>query len=303
MRRRLALAALLLLPLLAASPVRARVIRVAYAGSMSVVMDRALGPQFAAAHHAHYQGIGQGAFALAHLLAAKRLRADVFVSITPGPIRLLQKAGLVARGVPIASTRMVIAYSPKSRFAPALAAAAAGRQPWAAVLQSKGLRFGRTDPRTDPQGQNILFTLRLAERYLHQPGLAARIAGPTQNPRQIFTETSLLSRLESGQIDAASGYASATLSHHLPFIPLPDEINLSNPAMQQSWYATVRLTVHGADGKARIVHPAPLVFYAAVLKNAPAPDLAAAFVAFLASPHGQAVLRAHGYDAPKGGPL
>jgi molybdate/tungstate transport system substrate-binding protein len=59
-------------------------IRVAYAGSMGAVMDQQIGPAFAKAHAAQYQGIGQASYALAHLLESKQRRADDFVSVTPG---------------------------------------------------------------------------------------------------------------------------------------------------------------------------------------------------------------------------
>ena len=58
----------------------------------------------------------------------------------------------------------------------------------------------------------IIFTMLLAQSFCNQPGLAARILGDYQNPQQIFAEPSLLSRLEAGQLDAASGYLSATSS-------------------------------------------------------------------------------------------
>jgi molybdate/tungstate transport system substrate-binding protein len=279
----------------AASPT----LRVAYAGSMGVVMDRFAGPAFAKAWHAHYQGIGQGSYGLARLLAGRQLQADVFVAITPGPIEVVRKAGLIGHATPIASTQMVITWSPHSRFAADFKAAAAGHKPWYELLMQPDVRFGRTDPATDPQGRNILFTLQLAARYYQRPGLVQAIAGAPQNPRQIFTEASLLSRLEAGQIDAASGYLSAARSHHLPVIELPDEINLSNPSMEAHWYRHAALTL--ADGKP--LHVQPLVFYAAVLKNARHPKLAKAFIDFLRSGNGQKLLREQGYDAPKGPPL
>ena len=80
------LAPLLLLSGLATLAGDASVLRVAYAGSMGVVMDHDLGPAVASARHASYQGVGQGSYALARLLAGKQLQADVFVAITPGPI-------------------------------------------------------------------------------------------------------------------------------------------------------------------------------------------------------------------------
>lgn len=278
-------------------------IRVAYAGSMGVVMDRLLGPTFAKANGAEYQGIGQGAYGLAHLLVAKQLQADVFVSITPGPIKVVQDAGLLGQAVPVASTQMVITYSPKSRFASQFEAAAAGKTPWWQVLESPGLRFGRTDPAVDPQGQNIIFTMLLAEQYYHQADLASKILGGYQNQAQIFTEPSLLSRLESGQIDASSGYQSAAISHHLPYIALPDEINLSNPEDVAQWYSKVQFTIKLPSGQDSTLTTQPLVFYAGVLKNAQNSDLGNKFIQYMLSPEGQKTFRDSGYAAPKGGKI
>ncbi|MDI3259428.1 MAG: extracellular solute-binding protein [Sinobacteraceae bacterium] len=277
------------------------VLRVAYAGSMGAVMDQGLGPSFDKSHGTRFEGIGQGAYGLARLLASKQMRADVFVSITSGPVDILRQAGLLDRVVPVASTRMVIVYSDRSRFAAQFQAAAAGKIPWYTVLEQEGVRFGRTDPATDPQGRNIVFTLRLAERYYRQPGLAEKILGPIRNPQQIFTEPSLLSRLEAGQIDAASGYRSAALSHHLPFIELPDEINLSNPALMERWYRQAEFSLSLPNGKTETLQTQPLVFYAGVLSNAENPTAAQAFVDFLASPDGQRIFAEFGYDPPKGG--
>lgn len=276
-------------------------LHVTYAGSMGVVMDKALGPAFAEREHLTYQGQGEGAYGLARLLASKKLVADVFVSITPGPIEVLRQAGLVSQAVPVASTRMVIAYNPKSRFAPALAASKnAGAPAWWTVLQSPGLRFGRTDAATDPQGQNIVFTVQLAEKYYREPGLAKRILGEVQNPQQVFGEGGLLTRLQAGQLDAASGYESATISAKLPYVELPDEINLSNPSYANAWYDTVSLQLPDKRGQLQTLKPEPLVFYAAVLSNAPHPQQAQQFVQYLQSAEGQTLFQANGYGQPKG---
>lgn len=280
---------LLLLAGMCARAGDAPVLRVAYAGSMGAVMDDALGPAFARAHHADYQGIGQGSYALARLLAAGAMQADVFVCITPGPLQVLEQAGRVTQAVPVASTRMVLIYSPRSRYAADFA-----RKPWYAVLREPGLRFGRSDPAVDPQGVNALLTLQLAARYYRQPDLLQQVAGALQNPAQIFAEASLMSRLEAGQIDAAIGYRSAALSHHLPTVGLPAEIDLSQPALQAAWYSQAQLTLD--DGEP--LRAQPLVFDAAVLSNARQPKLAQAFVAFLQGAEAQALLRAQGYDPP-----
>jgi len=274
-------------------------LRVAYAGSMGVVMDNDAGPAFARSRHASYQGIGQGSYALARLLAAHQLQADVFVTITPGPMQVLKQAGLVSSAVPVASTQMVVVYSPHSRFAADFAAAARGDKKWYEVLAEPGLRLGRTDPAVDPQGANVLLSLQLAADYYHRADLLKTIAGAPQNPAQIFSEPSLMSRLEAGQIDAAIGYLSAARSHHLPTVALPDEINLGNPDLQKAWYERASLTLE--NGKTLRVEP--LVFYAAVLGNAQQPALARDFVAFLRSKQGQALFREHGYSPARGNGL
>lgn len=280
--------------------------RVTYAGSMGVVMDKYLGPDFAKEKKVNYQGQGQGAYGMANLLASKKVVADVFVSITPGPVKILQKAGLAGQAIPVASTSMVIAYNPKGKYAEKFAAikdGKAGAEPWWKVLQTPGLQFGRTDPVSDPQGQNIIFTMMLAENYYKQPGLEKAVLGDVQNPQQISGEGGLLTRLEAGQVDAASGYESATRSAHLPYIKLPDEINLSNPQMSNDGYSKVTFNVKDAAGKEKTLSTQPLVFYAVVLNNAPHPQLAKQFISYMQSARGQKLFEQNGYDKPKGGNL
>ncbi|SFM97808.1 molybdate/tungstate transport system substrate-binding protein [Izhakiella capsodis] len=283
----------------------AKDIRVTYAGSMGKVMDEGLGPAFSKAENAEYQGQGQGAYGMARLLADHKIAADVFVSITPGPMEILKKARLIDEAVPVASTSMVIAYSPKGKYAAQFTQASQEKNgSWLNLLAKKDIYFGRTDPYVDPKGQNIIFSLMLAEKYYKMPGIADKILGSLQNPQQTNQEGGLLARLESGQVDAAAAYESEVRSAHLPFIALPDEINLSNPAMAKKWYNTVSFAIKNSKGQNVIVHSQPLVFYAAVLKNAPdGVRQGKNFVAFMQSAEGQKVFKEFGYAAPKGGNL
>jgi molybdate/tungstate transport system substrate-binding protein len=84
--------------------------------------------QAAKAHDVEYQGINQGSYGLARQLEGRLLQADVFVPITPGPIDILKKAGMIGSAVPVASTEMVIGYNPKSKFVPDFEAAAQGKK-------------------------------------------------------------------------------------------------------------------------------------------------------------------------------
>ncbi|MDE2343366.1 MAG: extracellular solute-binding protein [Betaproteobacteria bacterium] len=268
-------------------------VTVAYAGSMGKLMDQGLNPSFAASTGVGVHGIPTGAVALAHLIAGGALKADVFVPVSAGPAKIVEAAGLASgKAVPVASTSMVLAYSPTSKFAAQFAAAQGAD--WTRIFQDPGFRLGRTDPTIDPQGQYVLFALQLAEAYYNLPGFAQKVAGPMLNPAQVFAEPSLLARLEAGQIDATLGYKSAVVSQKLPFIELPDAVNLSNPALKPA-YAKASLEVKG-----KVIHPSPLVFYAMALKGAANPKAAAAYISFLAGPDGQAIFKRFGYGPGKG---
>lgn len=286
---------------------------VAYAGSMGSLMEGPLKSSAAQTLKLELHGRAQGSSALAQLIAGGSIRPDVFISITPGPMLTVLRAAKTEIAVPIASTEMVIAYSPKSKFAEkfALAARIAGGEipgpvppgikqdlrpgpavTWWQLLQQPGLRFGRTDPVTDPQGRNIIFTLMLAEKLFERPGLTAKILGPTINPQQIFTEPTVQARLQSGELDAASAYKIQPGPFNLPYIALQPEINLSGERVHGD-HPEISLTVNG-----KTYQPEPLIFYAAVLKDAPNKNGAAAFVKWLIGDEAQAIFRRFNYDSP-----
>lgn len=266
-------------------------LQVSYAGSMGSLMDGGIKPAVAKAINADLQGRAQGSTGLANLIVAGSIRPDVFIAVTPGPMRLVLKADKTQKALPIARTEMVIAYSPKSQYASLLAKAnGPGAKPWWQILETQGLRFGRTDPNTDPQGLNIIFTMQLAENYYHQPGLAAKVLGPVINPQQIFQEAQVMARLQAGQLDASSAYKTQPAALGLPFLDLPKEINLGDASLEHEYRkATVNLNRN-------TLHPSPLVFYAAVLKDAPRPQLANRFLTWLQDPEAKAIFSRYHYD-------
>jgi len=283
----------------AACPARAQTLApldVAYAGSMGSMMEGPIKAGAAQTLQIEMHGRAQGSDALAKLIVAGSIAVDVFVPVTPGPMMTVLKGGKAKVATPVARTEMVIAYSPKSSYARAFADAAAGKRgamPWWQILQQRDLRFGRTDPLTDPQGRNIIFTMQLAEAYYRQPGLAQRILGATINPAQIFSEPTVEARLQSGELDAASAYKIQPGPFNLPFVTLPAEINLGSDALRER-YAQQSLE---AGGLTR--HPEPLVYYAAVLDASAHKDKAQAFVDWLKG-SGQSIFRQYFYDAPAG---
>lgn len=258
---------------------------VAYAGSMGAVMEGAVRAALAA-RGVVFQGRAQGATALARLIAAGTLRPDVFISATAEPLEIVAARGLVASTAPIAHTSMVIAYPSGSRFATLWK-----RLPWWQVLQQPGIRLGRSDPRTDPQGRNFIFVCRIAERLYRQPGLAQRLLGEVINPAQIFSEASLTARLQTGQLDAAPSYRFQPAPFRLDWVDLPAAINLGSPPAYP-----VTLSLDGTTYK-----PQPLDFLAAVMTTAPHPAAAKRFAQWLQGPEAQKILRNAGYGPPRHG--
>jgi molybdate/tungstate transport system substrate-binding protein len=267
-------------------------IDVAYAGSMGSVMEGPIKSAVAADLGFDLRGRALEATALANLIAGGSIRPDVFIAITQDPIFTILRAGKANSAEPIARTEMVIAYSPKSRFAAQFDRARRGQAEWWMVLQQPGLRFGRTDPLTDPQGRNIVFTMMLAAKLYRRPRLLDQVLGPVINPRQIFSESSVLSRLQSGQLDACSSYKIQPGPFDLPYVSLPAQVNLSSRDVGEE-NPEVKLTVGG-----QTYRPEPLVFYAAALADSSNPKGASAFVQWLKNSEAQSIFRRYQYDPP-----
>jgi molybdate/tungstate transport system substrate-binding protein len=265
---------------------------VAYAGSMGSMMEGPIKSAAARTLKIDFHGRAQGSSALAQLIVGGSIRPDVFIPVTPGPALTILRARKADSAQPIAHTEMVIAYSPKSRFASRFDAAANSKEDLWKILLEPGLRFGRTDPVTDPQGRNIIFTMMLAARANKQADLAEKILGPAINEKQIFTEPTVMARLQSGELDASSAYKIQPGPLNLPYVSLPAEINLSGQNVRAE-HPDVTLSVGG-----KTYTPEPLIYYAAVLKDAPNAKGAAAFVDWLKGVEAQAIMRKYNYDPP-----
>ena len=268
---------------------------VAYAGSMGSMMEGPIKAAAASALQIDFHGRAMGSDALAKLIVGGSISPDVFIPVTPGPMTTVLQGGKATQATPVARTEMVIAYSPKSKYAKQFDDAAAGTHgamPWWQILQQSGIRFGRTDPMTDPQGRNIIFTLQLAETFYKQPGLALKILGQTINPAQIFSEPTVEARLQSGELDAASAYKIQPGPFNLPYVSLPQEINLGVAALQHH-YSLTSLQLGDKSYQSQ-----PLVYYSAVLTGSAHKDKASTFADWLSGRDGQAIFKQYFYDPP-----
>ncbi len=254
-------------------------VSVLYAGSLATVMENGLGPAFSKATGFEYQGEAQGSLGAARMIRDGLRYPDVFISADPSVNEKVlmgdANQNLVTWFVTLASSQLVLAYNPNSKFADKFRAAEAGSIPWYEVLKTPGLRFGRGDPRTDPKGYRTLFLFELASKFYQRPELSG-LLGDAINPDQVFPETVLLARVESGQFDAGIFYKHEVVAHKLPFVSFPPEINLGDPKFSAQ-YAQVSYTIPSGER----VTGAPILFTITIPKTVKHQATAKALVQFL----------------------
>lgn len=202
-----------------------------------------------------------------------------------------------------ARNSMVLIYTDQS-----VGAREINGQNWWQVLLRPEVRAGHSDPTLDPNGYRTLMVFQLAEKFYRQPGLAVRLDHAIP-PRYIRPkEADLTALVQAGELDYSWSYASIAKTAGLRHVQLPREIDLSDPALAD-WYrqAIVRLPGKQRAGADSVEFQGePIVYALTIPTGAPHPHTAAAFVRFVFSPEGQAILRDNGFtllDKPLlGGP-
>ncbi|MGH2457640.1 MAG: extracellular solute-binding protein [Chloroflexota bacterium] len=263
-------------------------VSVMYAGSLVTLMEKRVGPAFDEATGFTFQGEGKGSVAIANLIKGKTRTPDIFISADPSVNARLQgpaNGDYVSWWVPFARTALVVAWSPKSKFAADFKAARAEKRPWESVLEESGLRLGRTDPALDPKGYRTLWLFQLDEARTGDSGEARKILGPADNPAQIFPEEQLVARLQSGQLDAGIFYQIEAVEAGLPYLELPAAVNQGDPA-QATHYATASYT----DEKGVTYQGSPILYTVTIPSTARDRLGAESFVQFLFSAGGQKLL-------------
>ena len=189
-----------------------------------------------------------------------------------------------------ARNRMVIAYTDRSKGAAQLTA-----ENWHRMLLRPDVRVGRSDPRLAPVGYRTLLLYRLAETHYRQPGLAGRLEARTPPAFIRANASELVALLQAGELDYILDYESLARANRLKLVRLPPEIDLGDPA-RAGQYARASVRVARRTDTSTYAG-SPIVHAVSIPRTAPHPAAAARFLAYLLSPAGQAVLRAHSVDA------
>lgn len=248
-----------------AHPESGAAVNVLYAGSLVDLMEHRIGPVFTETTGAEFRGYAGGSNKLANEIRAELRRGDVFVSANPKVDESLEGS---ANGNWVhwyglfAESPLVIAYNPSSPIGARL-----GTEPWYQVLQQPGIRIGRTDPKLDPKGAFTLELLQRAETYYHLPGLAEKVLGPADNPAQVLPEEALVGRFQSGELDVGFFYATELVTN-------------ANAGMVRP--------IADIDPKAR--------YTVTILRDAPNPKGAEAFLSLLLGPKGHEILSQAGFE-------
>ncbi len=232
---------------------------VLYAGSLLDLMQQQIGPAFEKERGYTVSGYSAGSTALAAEIKDGTQQGDVFVSASPAVNATLDGSAngdWVSWYVEFAHSPLVLGYNPSSAFAHELET-----KPWYEVVDQPGFLLGRTDPATDPKGVLAVDALDQDAAKYSVPALSS-LATSTSN---VFPETTLVGRLQAGQLDAAFFYGVEAAAAHI------ETVALVGTSLAGDYTVTI-------------------------LNRAPHEAAARAFLAFLLGPQGRKVLKANGVE-------
>ena len=187
-----------------------------------------------------------------------------------------------------ATNQMCIAYTDSSQFADEI-----DDSNWYEILQRDGITYGRSDPDQDPCGYRTLMVWQLAEAHHDAPGLYDKLY-EAEGDKVRSKSVDLIALLESGDLDYAFEYSSVAAQHDLNYVVLPPEINLSSEEFRD-FYGTAEVEISGKKPGEMITKKGkPIVYGVTIPGNFPNQEIAVAWVNFLLSPEGMAIMEANG---------
>jgi molybdate/tungstate transport system substrate-binding protein len=299
-------------------------LKVLFAGSLITPFD-ALEKAFEAEHpDIDVQMEGHGSIQVVRHVAEIHDLVDVAATADYALIPLLMYSGRVPEtGLPyadwtirFATNKLALAYTPASRYADEVNA-----ENWYEIIGRPGVTLGLADPRFDAAGYRALMVLKLAETVFDEPTLFVDllldrfkppITAAEENGRVVIhvpelvtpkpdsgvivrgASIQLIALLESGDLDYAFEYESVIQQHGLRMVPLPDELNLSAERLADRYsQVQVRLDFQRFASVKPEFNGEVIGYGITIPTNAPHPEQAVKFLAFLLSPEGRAVMEAN----------
>jgi molybdate/tungstate transport system substrate-binding protein len=187
-----------------------------------------------------------------------------------------------------AANELCLAYTGKSREA-----ARIDTGNWYRILMEPDVRYGRSDPDSDPCGYRTILALKL--NGIMHPGEDNWQRLLDKDRRYIRgKETDLNALLESQTIDYMFNYRSVAVQHGYHFVELPDSINLSLPELD-GWYAKASIDVRGSEPGSKVTQTGSSIVYGVTIpSHAENPELADTFVRFMLGSTGREIMAKSG---------
>lgn len=271
------------------------ILTIFHAGSLTVPLKE-VSKQFMAAHpNIEVRAEAAGSRDCARKISDLNRPCDVMASADYTVVAELLMPDHADFNIRFATNEMAIAYTDESRRADEITG-----ENWHEVLLAGDVAFGRADPNRDPCGYRTVTVMQLAERHLNVPGLGEKLR--TKDGQRFVRpkETDLLALLESGEIDYLFIYRSVARQHGLKMVILPDEINLKDPAHAATYAAaSVEVTGKTPKGPPIVKRGKPMVYSVTIPKDAANRAAAEAYVKFLLSDKGKAIMERNGQPSPR----
>jgi molybdate/tungstate transport system substrate-binding protein len=260
-----------------------------HAGSLSIPFK-----QMAEAFNKKYPNVqvlreAAGSRICARKITDLKRQCDIMASADYSVIDSLLIPDYASWDIHFATNEMAIMYRPNSKYAKKI-----NGKNWYEILLKKGVEYGHSDPNADPAGYRSQLVWQLAEKYYKVPGLYKKLVAdcPLQNVRP--KETDLIPLVEAGQLDYLFIYKSVCEQHHMPFVTLPDQINLGSLAWSD-FYKQASIKISGKKPGTFIEKKgAPMVYGITIPSNAPNKAWAVKFLAFVLGPQGRDVMEKNG---------
>jgi molybdate/tungstate transport system substrate-binding protein len=229
-----------------------------------------------------------GSVANARKITDLKRNCDVFLSADYNVINKFLIPDFASWNIHFAANEMVIAYHDLSALSKEI-----NQENWIEILMNDKVRFGRSDPDSDPCGYRTLLCMQLAEKVFNDHGLLQSfLAKDTRYMRP--KETDLIALLETNTIDYFFIYRSVAVQHNLKYVQLPDSINLKSHNLS-GWYANASVEINGKKPGEKIIQTGePMIYGLTIPDDAPNPDIALVFTEFLLSADGMAIMGKNG---------
>ncbi len=304
-------------------------LKVLFAGSLIIPFD-ALEQAYEAQHpDVNVLMEGHGSIQVVRHVAEIHDEVDVAVTADHALMPMLMYSSLVppddphAAGQPFAdwtikfaTNRLALAYTPGSRYADEI-----NSDNWHKIIARPDVKLGLADPRFDAAGYRALMALKLAEAAYASPTVfvdvtlgrfKVPITAQEEDGRTIIhvpeivtpkpgsdivmrgASVQLIALLESGDLDYAFEYESVIQQHGLEMVRLPGALNLGDEQYAgQYGQVQVRLDFQRFASVKPEFDGEVIGYGVTIPNNAPHPEQAQEFIAFLLGPEGQAVMTAN----------